>query len=127
MENYEKFEVGTAEIDGKIRPLFREGKKPELFFPKHYSASEIECLRSSIDKNMYLIRRSFERVGYFYSDKYSFCKLYMPEVICEILKREFNTDIAACGQGDNFIVYDENGVEYSYARDRYNEHFGGNL
>ncbi|EET84321.1 hypothetical protein CcarbDRAFT_5225 [Clostridium carboxidivorans P7] len=44
MVNYEKFKIGTADIDGKIEELFREGKKPEIFFPAHYSASEIEYL-----------------------------------------------------------------------------------
>ncbi|AKN32302.1 hypothetical protein Ccar_16095 [Clostridium carboxidivorans P7] len=76
---------------------------------------------------MHLVRRNFETVGYFYSDKYSFCKLYIPEVICKVLKIEFNTSIVACGQGNDFIVYDENKIEYVHARDRYNEHFGGNL
>lgn len=127
MENYEKFQIGTAEIDGKIEPLFRKAKKPEFIFEKHYNASEIEYLKSLIDKNMHLISRSFKRVGYFYSDKFDFCKLYIPEIICKVLTIEFNENIVFLGQGNDFIFFSEKDVEYKHAIDRFNYNFGGNL
>ncbi|WP_035290926.1 hypothetical protein [Clostridium sp. KNHs214] len=127
MEHNERYLYATAEIDGKVKEFYREGKKPDIFFPSHYNAVQINCLRNSINNNMHLIRLSFERVGYLYSDKYDFFKLYLPEIICEILKIMFKTDIGACGQGDNFIVYINDKIKYSHAKDRYKQHFQGNL
>lgn len=126
MQNDNKYLIATAEIDGKIEEFYRDGKKEGFYIHKNYTSKDIIFLQSSIQDNLHIIKFKFSRVGYFYSDDLGFCKLYLPEIICELLKKEFKMEINACGQGNNFIVYTDK-INYIHARDRFNEHFKGNL
>lgn len=126
MESNNKYLIATADIDGEVKEFYRDGKKEGFYIHKHYTASDISMLQSSIQDNLHLIKIKFSWVGYFYSNEFSFCKIYFPDVICELLKKQFNIGIDACGQGGDFIVY-TNKIEYDHARDRFNDHFHGNL
>lgn len=126
MQSDDKYLIATAEIDGEIQEFYRDGKKEGFYIHKHYTAWDVECLRTHIQDNMHLISSKFNRLGYFYSDISCFGKLYLPDLICELLKREFKIEVYAYGQEEKFIVY-TNKINYNHARNRFNEHFGGNL
>ncbi|MBZ9688383.1 hypothetical protein G9F72_018805 [Clostridium estertheticum] len=126
MEQNEKYLYATAPIDGEIKEFYRKGKKPEPFFYKIYDNREIKGLESSIQDSLHLIKLKLDRVGYFYSDDFSFCNLYLPDVICALLKIEFKTNVEARGQFDNFIIFTDK-IDYLQAGRRFNEHFEGNL
>lgn len=126
MECNENYLYATATIDGKIEEFYREGKKPELFFPKKYDNWEIKCLHSSIQDWLHIIRVKFDRVGHFYSDDFSFCMLYLPDVICELLKIEFKTKVDFGYVGKEFIIFTDK-IDRDSSEKLFNKHFNGNL
>lgn len=122
----DKYVIATADINNERKEFYREGKRDGFYLPKHYTSLDLKSLQSDINQNMHLIRHKFRRLEYFYSDAFNFCKFYLPEVICDILGKEMKIKMNTCGQGNDFIVYTDK-RDYPYARDRYNEHFHGNL
>lgn len=127
MQNADKYLIATAIIDGKQEDFYREGKREGFYLHRTYSESEISGLQSEIQKFRSRISNSFKRVGYVYSDAYTFFSNQIPEVLIRVLEKELNIKMSACGQGSDFIIFSSDIIDYSKARNRYNEHFGGTL
>lgn len=125
MKSDSKYLIATAEIDGVIKEFYRDGKIEGFYTIKHYSPQDIKFLKSEIQNNNHIIKSKFNRVGYFFNDNFGFCKLYLPEVICELLKKDYNNDINAFGQRNKFVVYTEK-INNNQARNRFYEHFSEN-
>lgn len=127
MQNEDKYIIATAIIDGRQEDFYRKGEKEGFYLSRTYSECEIRGLQSDIHKFRSRISNSFKRVGYIYSDAYTFFSNQIPEVLIRLLEKELNINISACGQGSDFIIFSSDVIDFSKARNCYNEHFGGTL
>lgn len=116
-----------AEIDGETKEIYRKKEPNEEppYVPIVYDSIKIKELRNSIGKWEHLTISELNRIGLFYSDELSFLKLYLPEVVCEIIKKDYNINTGFIFENGDYIIFSE---EYGRDRglDRFNKHFNRN-